>query len=529
MKGLCVKNHKYLLPNKLKELMKEKGHHLLCVKSEGKKKAAFGGELFFGNNKGGDEVISLNPVIVPEELGNEKFKKAYHTKYAYYAGAMANGISSVKMVIALGKKGFMGSLGTGGMNLNLIEKSIDEIKKELKDKPYLINFLSSPSMPKREDEIVEILLNKGIRGIEASAFINITEALVYYRVSGFNYDENNEVVVKNHVIAKVSREEVAIKFMSPAPKIIVNKLLKEGKITKEQAKIAENVAMADDITVEADSGGHTDNRPLVSLLPAIMSLNDTMQKKFNYKNKVRIGAAGGISTAKAASAAFEMGADYIVTGSINQSCVEAGTSDIVKGILGKVKMQDVVMAPCADMFELGAKVQVTKKDTMFPMNAQKLFQYYNTYDSIDEIPESKRISLEKRIFHNSLENIWDDTKEYFKKVDPEQIVRAEANPKIKMALVFRWYLGCSARWAINGDKDRLMDMQIWCGQSMGAFNNWVQGTKYEDVKNRNVAEIAELIMTGAAYLANVQNVILSGACHEKISEFLIESIDSNKQ
>ncbi len=38
----------------------------------------------------------------------------------------------------------------------------------------------------------------------------------------------------------------------------------------------------------------------------------------------RIGAAGGISTPWAAAAALAMGAAYLVTGSVNQSCVEAG-------------------------------------------------------------------------------------------------------------------------------------------------------------------------------------------------------------
>jgi trans-AT polyketide synthase, acyltransferase and oxidoreductase domains len=44
-----------------------------------------------------------------------------------------------------------------------------------------------------------------------------------------------------------------------------------------------------------------------------------------------------------------------------------------------------------------------------------------------------------------------------------------------MALVFRWYLGQSPVWANQGDADRKIDYQIWCGPAMGAFNEWVQG------------------------------------------------------
>ena len=36
-----------------------------------------------------------------------------------------------------------------------------------------------------------------------------------------------------------------------------------------------------------------------------------------------------------------------------------------------------------------------------------------------------------------------------------------------MALVFRWYLGMSSRWAIEGSVERRSDYQIWCGPAQG--------------------------------------------------------------
>ncbi len=44
-----------------------------------------------------------------------------------------------------------------------------------------------------------------------------------------------------------------------------------------------------------------------------------------------------------------------------------------------------------------------------------------------------------------------------------------------MALVFRWYLGQSSRWANAGEPTRKVDYQVWCGPAMGAFNEWTQG------------------------------------------------------
>jgi trans-AT polyketide synthase, acyltransferase and oxidoreductase domains len=84
-----------------------------------------------------------------------------------------------------------------------------------------------------------------------------------------------------------------------------------------------------------------------------------------------VGLAGGIATPESAAAAFAMGAAYILTGSINQSCVEAGISQEVKQLLCQVEQADVAMAPAADMFEIGARVQVLKRGTLFALRAEK--------------------------------------------------------------------------------------------------------------------------------------------------------------
>jgi PfaD family protein len=205
-----------------------------------------------------------------------------------------------------------------------------------------------------------------------------------------------------------------------------------------------------------------------------------------------------------------MGASYVVTGSINQSCVEAGASAHTKKLLSEADIADVMMAPAADMFEMGVKVQLLKRGTMFPMRAQKLYELYRQYNSVEEIPAEERDKLEKQILKRPMEDIWQDTVKYFMERDPEQIHRANDNPKRKMALIFRWYLGLSSRWSNSGEKGREADYQIWCGPSMGAFNNWVAGTYLQAPENRRVAEVAEHLMRGAAYLYRVQHLKLQG-------------------
>jgi trans-AT polyketide synthase/acyltransferase/oxidoreductase domain-containing protein len=260
--------------------------------------------------------------------------------------------------------------------------------------------------------------------------------------------------------------------------------------------------MADDLCVEADSGGHTDMGVAYVLMPAMLVLRDEMMKKYNYSKKVRVGAAGGIGTPEAAAAAIIMGAEFLVTGSINQCSVEAGTSDIVKDLLQGINVQDTEYAPAGDMFELGAKVQVLKRGLFFPARANKLYNLYLQYNSLDELDEKTKNQLEEKYFKKSFNDIWEETKEFFAKADPKELERGERNPKHKMSLVFRWYFGYSTRLALDGVVDRKVDFQVHCGPALGSFNQWVKGTNLEDWRNRHVDEIAEKLMKETADLLN---------------------------
>ncbi len=448
-------------------------------------------------------LVTVPPTPI-ESLGDPSFRKWYGCRYAYYSGAMANGIASTRLVIAMGKAGFLASFGAAGLSPERIEAAIHEIQTALPDGPFAFNLINSPNEPALERRAAELYVQHGVRNVEASAYLEITPALVYYRASGLQTQPDGKIHIQNRLIAKLSRKEVARQFMLPAPDEILNHLLQEGKLTETQANLARRVPMADDITVEADSGGHTDNRPLVGLLPSILALRDEIQTQMGYAFPIRIGAAGGISTPHAALAALMMGAAYIVTGSVNQACVEAGASEHTRRLLAQADMADVTMAPAADMFEMGVKVQVLKRGTMFAMRASKLYELYSRYPSLEAIPPEELQKLEKTIFKRPVEEIWRDTVQFFQQRDPRQLERAEKDPRHKMALVFRWYLGLSSRWSNSGEKGREMDYQIWCGPAMGAFNEWVRGTYLEKPENRSVVDVALHILTGAAYLQRIR-------------------------
>jgi trans-AT polyketide synthase, acyltransferase and oxidoreductase domains len=456
------------------------------------------------------ELLMAAPPLSIEQLGDRNFLNFYGVKYAYMTGAMAGGIASEELVIALGKQGILASFGSGGLSLQRIEAAINRIQQALPNGNYAFNLLHSPNEPEIERNTVELYLQYGVKILEASAFLNLSPNIVHYRAAGLKLNAANQIKIENKVIAKISRREIATKFLQPAPLKILQELVAQGKITQQQADLAQQVPMADDLTVEADSGGHTDNRPLVCLLPAIVELRDEIQSQYNYQNPVRVGVAGGISTPQAALAAYIMGAAYIVTGSVNQSCVEAGTCLQVKKLLAEAEMHDVMMAPAADMFEMGVKLQVLKRGTMFAMRAQKLYELYKNYDSITDIPTPEKTKIEKQIFRLSLDEVWQHTSNYLVQRNPDKLAKANHNPKLKMALIFRWYLGLSSRWSNTGEADREIDYQIWCGPAMGAFNNWVKGSYLEPVSERHVVDVAQHILTGAAYLYRVQNLKLQG-------------------
>ena len=452
------------------------------------------------------EVLAYAPPLAPEQCGDMAFTASHNLKYAVVAGSMAKGISSAAMVAQMGKAGMLGFLGSAGLEVAEVENKLRWLEGELGagKHTYGCNLIHSPHEPELEQHLTDLYLRLNVHLIEASAFLRITPPLVEYRLHGIHRNTAGEIVTPNKIIAKISREEIAAHFLSPAPEKIVAALLAAGKINAEQAELARHIPMAEDITAEADSGGHTDNRPAMALFPTIVALRDTLHRQYQYAVKPRVGLGGGIATPYAAAAAFAMGAAYIVTGSINQSCVEAGTSDVVKTMLAEARQADIAMAPAADMFEMGVDVQVLKRGTMFSMRASALYNLYRKYASIEEIPAEERAKLEKSYFKTSLDEVWNSTAAFFSTRDPRQIERAHRDPKHKMALMFRAYLGQATHWAIAGDPQRKVDYQIWCGPAMAAFNAWVKGTFLEQAQHREVVCVNFNVLVGATIWLRAQ-------------------------
>jgi trans-AT polyketide synthase/acyltransferase/oxidoreductase domain-containing protein len=480
---------------------------IVIVGYRGRIAVARGGTTRLGPRETGEEhdlpVLAMLPALPPSRLGDASFRADYGLTYAYLAGAMANGIGSEEIVESMCRMGCLGFFGAAGLPIDRVAQAVDRIQRNLGERPYGFNLIHSPHEPVMENAVVDLYLRRGVRLVDASAYLDLTLPLVRYRVKGIHREADGRIVCPNRVIAKVSRAEVARKFFAPPPEALLATLVKAGELNEEQATWAAHVPIATDMTVEADSGGHTDNRPSLTLIPGMIALRDEMQARYDDTVRLRIGAAGGIATPASAAAVFAMGAAYVMTGSINQACREAGTSQAVREMLAQAGPADVMMAPAADMFEMGVKVQVLKWGTLFGVRARKLYDLYRAHDRLEDISAKDRAVLERDFYRCTLEEAWRETRKFFEGRDPRQIARAESDPKHQMALVFRSYLGRSSDWANRGDPTRKADYQIWCGPAMGAFNEWARDSFLEAPTHRSVVTMARNLLLGAAVQTRV--------------------------
>ena len=291
------------------------------------------GSLVDASTPGALPLVAMLPPIYPEWLGDRTFGEVHGVRFPYVAGEMANGIATTRLVIEMARSGFLGFFGAAGLARGRVEAAIDELARVLGPEcpGWGSNLIHSPNEPALEASVAELYLARGVRKVSASAYMSLTPAVVGYAYSGLRVDASGRVHRANAVFAKVSRPEVARHFMSPAPPAMLDSLVSGGRLSVDEARLGASLPIAEDITVESDSGGHTDNRPLGPLFASIQALRDDLTSKYGYTRPIRLGAAGGIGTPQSVASAFGLGAAYVLTGSVNQSCLEAGLAADAQG------------------------------------------------------------------------------------------------------------------------------------------------------------------------------------------------------
>nr|WP_237418076.1 ACP S-malonyltransferase [Actinomadura rayongensis] len=408
----------------------------------------------------------------PTDLGAQSFRERYGLQLAYVAGSLYGGISGPEMLRSLAKAGLLGFLGTGGQPLTEVDRQLRDLAADPgRTGTFGANLLYRHTAPEEESALVDLLLRHGVDLIEASGFPLLTPALVRFRLKG------------GRIIAKVSRTDVAAEFLAPPPDHLVKRLLAAGEITEEEARRAADRPMADDLCVEASGGWLTSTADMPSLLPAVLRLRDRLARPGHH---VHVGYSGGIGTPEATAAAFLLGADFVLVGSINQCSVEAATSHEVKDLLRKAREFDVAPAPWGEMLEFESQANYLKHGLFFPVRATKLRDLWRRHTSLNDLDEPTKTQILDRFLAG------------------EPRPHPTTDPKADLANLFRTYFTRAFRLAITGAQHSKVDYLIHCGPAMGAFNQAVEGTDLSPWESRTVEAIADYLMTEAATYLNTR-------------------------
>jgi trans-AT polyketide synthase, acyltransferase and oxidoreductase domains len=442
------------------------------------------------------------PVGLLEQRG-AAFCAAHGVRAPYVAGSMYRAIASVAMVVRMARAGLLGYLGTGGLSLAEVDDALTAITAELgPGTPYGVNVLSRLDHPHEEERLVDLCLRHDVRRIEAAAFTQVTAPIVQFRFHGASVEGGRAHAVR-HVLAKVSRREVAEQFMRPPPDAILRSLRESGRLSAGEEAAARRLPVSADVCVEADSGGHTDAGVAFVLVPVMVRLRDEIARCARLDEEVRVGAAGGIGTPEAIAAACVLGAQFVVSGSVNQCTPEAGTSTAVKDLLACLDVSDTTYAPAGDLFELGSRVQVVRKGTLFAARANYLYQCYRTCDGLEDMDGKTRQSVE-RYLGRGIDQAWEEACEYLRASNPDLLARARQDPKVRMARVFKTYFARTVDLALRGDHADQVNFQVHCGPAMGAVNAFARGTDLQDWQARHVDVLAGRLIDQAGRVLHGQ-------------------------
>ena len=120
--------HPEIGDNAIKAAIADVAHPVYLINKDGHLAVAKDGtaticdviESMQSEKSSGFPLYAYAPPLPPENLGDPYFKKTHNLRYAYVAGAMANGITSVEMVEEAGRSGMIGFFGAAGLDLDEI-------------------------------------------------------------------------------------------------------------------------------------------------------------------------------------------------------------------------------------------------------------------------------------------------------------------------------------------------------------------------------------------------------------------------
>jgi len=421
-------------------------------------------------------------------LGSAAFRDEYGVAYSYLAGPLDDGISGVQMLSRLSDAGILGVYGATGQSDRQLEQTLQALQG--KKGCFAVDLRAGSTNLQR----IELLRKHQVRVLHASDFVQLTPALVYYRLQGARRGPDGQVFAPNRIIARISRLETAENFLAPLPARMVAELVASGLLSPSEAELAPLIAPASDLCLRSDGAGPVEPGNAAAMLPLLLRQRATRRHRFETAEP-RLGLAGGIGSPESAAAAFLIGADFICTESINQCTVEAETSELVKELLMAAQIHDTGYVPDSSRFELGGRAQVLRRGLLFTARANMLQDLYRAQHSLAGIDADLRRQIEERWFGEPLEAVL--ARQLSLSAHAERQGFGET-AKAEMALVVRAYLDKAKELARAGVREQKSQFHIPCSPAMGAANAWLQETPLRDWRQRHVDELAIRLLDEAA-------------------------------
>ncbi|MEV6525974.1 hypothetical protein AB0M43_28920 [Longispora sp. NPDC051575] len=234
-------------------------------------------------------------------LGSAAFRADYGVRYSYLAGALPSAVTSVDLCLRLGKAGLLGFYGAEHMPLAAVVAALDE----LRDTPFGMELPAE-----RESELVDRYLDAGVRCVDATGYTRPTPDLLRYRFAAG----------PRQLLVNVASPAAALPFLLPPEPGTWTGLDPSGptRRTARADPATDLLPVATDIAVLGGNVAH---------LLALVRLRDRLG------SPTRIGYGGGLGTREGVAAAFVLGADFVVAGSVNHPTPEAGATDEVRDAL----------------------------------------------------------------------------------------------------------------------------------------------------------------------------------------------------
>src|SRR6185312_15935102 len=102
----------------------------------------------------------------------------------------------------------LGFFGAAGLALPIVERAIAELGRELRgESNWGVNLIHAPAEPGHEEALVDLLIRAAVPKVSASAYMELTPAVVRCAVAGLRPDPSggaaDGVVRARHLFAKV--------------------------------------------------------------------------------------------------------------------------------------------------------------------------------------------------------------------------------------------------------------------------------------------------------------------------------------